>query len=147
MKFSAKGIYGIRLLVDLATQTERRPVSLKSIAQRQQIPLAYLAQLVSPLITAGIISSARGQRGGIALVRRPEELTLQEVIALYEGPIAPTDCAAARESCERMALCALHDVWLELAAAMNRCLSGITLRDLSERHQIKSATCAYHYHI
>ena len=91
MKLSTKGQYGTRALLDLALRETAEPVPLKDIAQRQQIPLQYLEHLITPLITAGILRSIRGAKGGILLAKPPEEIRLSEVIQNLEGPIAPTE--------------------------------------------------------
>ena len=69
MKLSTRTRYGMRALVDLAITGTGQPVQLKDIAGRQQISLSYLEHLINPLISAGIIKSTRGARGGIILAK------------------------------------------------------------------------------
>lgn len=140
MKLSTKGQYGTRALLDLALHKTDEPVPLRDIAQRQQIPLQYLEHLITPLISAGIIRSVRGAKGGILLAKTPGEITLCEVIQTLEGPIAPTDCLNNPEVCDRSASCVTRDVWDELKKAMEGVLGATTLRDLVERHQKKEQT-------
>ena len=137
MKLSTKGQYGTRALLDLALHETDGPVPLKDIAQRQAIPLQYLEHLISPLITAGILRSMRGARGGVKLARTPEEIKLSEVIQILEGPIAPTECLNNPGVCGRSATCVTRDVWDELKKAMEGVLEATTLRDLVERHHKK----------
>jgi Rrf2 family protein len=124
--------------LDLALCETGEPVPLKDISERQQIPLQYLEHLITPLITAGIIRSVRGAKGGILLARPAEEINLNEVIQALEGPIAPTECVDNPGICERSAYCVTRDVWDEMKKAMEGVLEGTTLRDLVERHNSKA---------
>lgn len=137
MKLSTKGQYGTRALLDLALHETDEPVPLKDIAQRQQIPLQYLEHLITPLITAGIIRSIRGARGGIMLAKTPGEIRLREVIQALEGSIAPTECLNNPGICDRSSSCVTRDVWEEMKNAMEGVLSATTLRDLADRHRKK----------
>ena len=137
MKLSTKGQYGTRALLDLALHQGEGPVPLKDIAHRQQIPLQYLEHLISPLIAAGIVQSIRGARGGVWLIRLPEEIRLSEVIQLLEGSTAPVECVNNPEVCTRSEFCAARDIWSELSKAINEVLESTTLQDLVERQKRK----------
>lgn len=137
MKLSTRGRYGAKVLLDLALHHGNGPVSLKDISIRQHIPLHYLEHLIAPLVTGGIIRSSRGARGGISLVKPPQETRLSEVIPLLEGSIAPTECIANPELCESAASCVTRDVWLEMEKAMKGVLEAITLQNLVERQKAK----------
>ena len=137
MKLSTRGQYGTRALLDLALHGEKGPVPLKDIAQRQQISLAYLEHLITPLVAAGIISSMRGARGGVRLAKSPQEIKLSEVIRLLEGSIAPVECVDNPGICTRSKLCVTRDIWGELKKAMNGVLESTTLQNLVERQKRK----------
>ena len=92
MKLSTRGQYGTRALLELALHGGEEPVLLKDIAQRQQISLPYLQHLIAPLIAGGIVRSTRGAKGGISLVKPPDQIRLSEVIQLLEGSTAPVEC-------------------------------------------------------
>ena len=92
MKLSSKSRYGTRALLDLALQGNGKPVPLRDIAQRQQISLPYLEQLIAPLKAGGLIRSIRGTGGGILLARDAAEIKLSEVISLLDGPTVLVDC-------------------------------------------------------
>jgi Rrf2 family protein len=124
MKMSTKGRYGTRLLLDLAFRHEGKPVPLKEIALRQQIPLQYLEHLIKPLIAGGILRSMRGARGGVLLARAPDDIKLSEAIRLLEGSIAPVDCLDNPDICRQSTLCVTRDVWGELKKAMNGVLAA-----------------------
>jgi Rrf2 family cysteine metabolism transcriptional repressor len=133
MKLSTKGRYATRALLDLALHRNGEPVALKDIAQRQQISVRYLEHLMAPLIAAGIARSVRGAKGGVLLVKAPEEVKLSEVINLLESSIAPVECVDKPELCARSSSCVTRDVWSDLKKAMDAVLDSVTLRDLIER--------------
>ena len=137
MKLSTKGRYGTRALLDIAINGNGRPVLLKDIAQRQQISLPYLEQLVAPLRVGGLIRSIRGTKGGILLAKPAEEIKLSEVINLLEGSTALVDCVDDANLCSRSRFCATRDIWAELKTAIDGVLEPTTLRNLVERQKRK----------
>ncbi len=147
MKLSTKGRYAIRALVDLAMHENGEPVLLRTIAQRQEISLQYLEQLISPLIAAGILRSARGPKGGIMLARPTGEVKLSEVIQLAEGPFIPAECINNPGVCDRSEVCATRDILEELKQAMDGVLESTTLRDMVEKQKNKEASAEAMYYI
>ncbi len=147
MKLSTRGRYGTRLLLDLAMHGGPNPVPLKDIAQRQEVSLRYLEHLVVFLISAGIIRSTRGPKGGVALAKPASEIRLDEVIQILEGSIAPVDCVDDASVCDRSEACAARDVWTELKKAMTRVLESVTLEDLVERQKVKEQSEMAMYYI
>ena len=123
--------------MELSLHWGKGPVLLKDIAQRQQIPLPYLEQLIRPLVKAGIIKTTRGARGGISLLKPPKEVILSEVIQLLEGSIGPAACVDNPEMYPRSDLCVTHDIWVEVKKAICGVLESTTLEDLVERQKQK----------
>lgn len=147
MKLSTRGRYGTRALLELALHQGEGPVSLKDVAQKQEISLQYLEHLITPLIAGGIIKSTRGARGGVALARPASEVRLSEIIQLLEGSTAPVECVDKPEMCERSAACATRDVWGELKEVIHNVLQATTLEDLVERHKRKEQSTEVMYYI
>jgi Rrf2 family cysteine metabolism transcriptional repressor len=147
MKLSTRGRYGSRLLLDIALHQEEGPVLLRDIAQRQQIHLPYLKHLIAPLVAGGILRSVRGAKGGLFLIKPPEQVRLNEVIQLLEGPIAPVECVIDPEVCEHSECCVTRDIWAELQKAMDKVLETTTLRDLIERQKEKGQPAEAMYYI
>ena len=147
MKLSTRGRYATRALLDLALHQGNDPATLKDIARRQQISIRYLKHLITPLIAAGIVRSMRGPKGGIALVRTPEEVKLSEIIELLEGSTAPVECIDNPGVCVRSATCVTRDVWSELKKAMDGVLNSTTLADLVERQKKKDGAAPMMYHV
>ena len=147
MKLSTKGRYGTRALLELALHQGEGPILLKDIAQWQQIPLQYLEHVIAPLIAGGIIRSTRGAKGGVSLVRSPEQVKLSEVIQLLEGSLALVDCVNNPEACDRSDSCVTRDIWGEMKRAMDAVLQSTTLQDLVERQKGKEQPEEVMYHI
>ena len=133
MKISTKGRYGTRALVELAMRNSNEPMLLRNIAKQQDISLAYLEHVISPLIAGGILRSTKGPKGGISLNKKPEDIKLSDVIRLLEGSVAPADCVDNPDVCERAESCAARDIWCELKQALENILSSTSIKDLVDR--------------
>ena len=107
--------------------------SLAEIAADEDLPRAYLEQLVTSLRDAGLVVSTRGARGGYELTAPPAEIRMSEVLRALEGPIAPMICASDEPdhaSCERSTLCTVNVLWVRIRDAITGTLDGMTLADL-----------------
>ena len=91
MKISTKGRYGLTIMIELAKKYGEGPVSLKSIAQANDLSEHYLEQLIAPLRNAGLVRSIRGAYGGYVLADEPGNITSGDVIRVLEGPITPVE--------------------------------------------------------
>jgi len=130
MKLSTRSRYGTRLMLDMAEHQEEGPIRLRTIAKRQGIPAKYLEQIIIPLQKAHYVTSVRGNKGGHMLARRPQEITVGEIVALMEGGRKLTACSDNPEACERAAMCVTRLLWKEAMEAMYEKLNAVTLADL-----------------
>lgn len=147
MKLSTKSRYGTRALLELALHRRNEPVKMKEISQNQQISKNYLEHVISPLISAGIVRSTRGSKGGLFLVKKPEDIKLSEVIKILEGSVGPVECVDEPEVCNRSGFCVTRDVWIILKESIEEVLKSITLQDLVERHKEKQQSEPAMYNI
>ena len=85
MNISSKGQYALQALFDLASQSADEPVKIASIAKRQKIPQKFLESILSSLKQGGFVESHRGVAGGYHLARRPETITVGEVLRFVDG--------------------------------------------------------------
>lgn len=133
MSFSTKGEYGVRLMVQLGRRYGEGPASLAEIAADEDLPRAYLEQLVTSLRDAGLVVSTRGARGGYELTAPPAGIRMSDVLHALEGPIAPMICASDEPdhaSCDRSTLCTVNVLWVRIRDAITGTLDGMTLADL-----------------
>jgi Rrf2 family protein len=137
MKLSTRSRYGIRALIDIALNVDGKPVLLRDVARRQEISTMYLEHLITPLISAGIVRSTRGAKGGVWLARPAKDVKLSEVIRLLEGSMAPVECVDDINYCPRYESCVTREIWVDLKRAMTGVLDSTTLNDLVERQKQK----------
>jgi len=133
VSFSTKGEYGVRLMVQLGRRFGAGPASLAEIAADEDLPRAYLEQLVTSLRDAGLVVSTRGARGGYELTAHPAQIRMSEVLRALEGPIAPMICASDEPdhaTCDRSTLCTVNVLWVRIRDAITGTLDGMTLADL-----------------
>lgn len=137
MRLSTKGRYALRLMLDLALGPEDTSISLKTIAQRQDISLKYLEQIVTPLSRANLLRSNRGAQGGYMLTMPPEKYTVGLILRTIEGSLAPVACLESEGgSCQRQQLCAAIEVYRRIDEAIDQVVDSITLKDLVDlQHQ------------
>ena len=139
MKLSTKGRYGIHAMYDLAQFGSETPQPIKSIAERQNIPEAYLEQLIGQLRRSGLVRSVRGAQGGYLLSRSPSEITVGEVLRTLEGELAVVDCLMEEDACHKACSCPTRVVWKKLRDGLNEIVDGITLQDMLDDYERMSA--------
>lgn len=140
MKISTKGRYALRMLLDIAQHQQLGFVSLKEIAQRQEISKKYLEQIIPLLSRAAILQTSRGYQGGYRLAREPKDYTLYEILSVAEGSLAPVACLEQTPNqCPRCAECATLPVWEGLERAIRGYLEGLTLQDVLDLQQSRIA--------
>ena len=130
MMISTKGRYALRVMLDLADQAEGY-LSLKEIADRQQISVKYLESIAAILNRAGLVRSQRGKDGGYCLARPAGEITAAQVLRLTEGTLSPVACPSLEGNpCQRDETCKTLPLWRVLDETIDRTLSSVTLEDL-----------------
>ena len=130
MRISTKGRYALRTLADIATQRPGEPVSLEAISERQGISQKYLWQIVLPLKKAGLVEVVRGAGGGCLLLRRPEHITLREIIEAAEGPVRLVPCLCSKPACKRAKNCGARNMWDKVNTMVLDSMSSMTLESV-----------------
>lgn len=133
MKLSTRTRYGIRAIFELALNYGQGPVQLKRIAEKQEISVKYLEQLIAVLKAAGFVKSIRGPKGGYILAKQPAGIKLGDCVKCLEGPLAVVECVNNLHYCKRAADCVIKQVWTQITEATERVLQSITLQDLVDR--------------
>jgi Rrf2 family protein len=126
--------YAVRSL----TYMSKRPIerfSMKEIAEKQHIPLNYLAKIMRKLVNRGIIRSMVGPEGGYALRKSPREINLKEVYEAIEGELKIIDCMDKDTICVLYENCPQLPVWDKLQVSMIKILESTTLEDMLNREK------------
>ncbi len=133
MGFTSKSRVALVAMIDVAVHQRRGTVTAKSVAQRQQISLSYLEQLISRLRRSGLLAASRGPGGGYMLTRGAREITAMEILgAVDEGRLISGQANAEdhpTDTPERVQ----HDLWSGLDAAIVTYLESVTLQSLVEQ--------------
>lgn len=130
MKISTKGRYALRVMIDLAQNSNENFIALKEIAQRQDITVKYLEQIVALLNKAGFLETARGNNGGYKLARKPKEYIVGDILRATEGDLAPIFCLTEEGTCQRKDKCKTYFFWKGLDDVINDYINSKTLEDL-----------------
>jgi Rrf2 family transcriptional regulator, iron-sulfur cluster assembly transcription factor len=134
VKLTTRARYAVMAMVDLSASSRGAPVTLASIAGRQEISQSYLEQIFARLRRAGLVCSVRGPGGGYLLGREADAISINDVIGAVTRPIRATRCGDRAESgcLQDRRRCMTHDLWAALGGQINRFLSSVTLADIVE---------------
>ena len=129
MKLSTKSRYGVRILVQMALDSlsGNTPSRGRKIAEQQGITEGYLEQIMIPFRHNEVVEAVRGCHGGYTLKKSPKEITLLEIIELFEGEIKLAGCNGRKGECKRIPECPTTGVWQELETTFREKAGSITL--------------------
>ncbi len=132
MKLSTQSRYGVRAIFDIAYHSAGLETQVKDISRRQGISPRYIEQIFQKLKRGGILRSKRGPSGGYFLNKKPEEITIGEIIRITEGNIDPVRCIRSKDSkfCERSGECVTQILWNEAGNRLKDYFDSITVQDL-----------------
>lgn len=130
MMISTKGRYALRIMIDLAQHDSDIPVSVREIADRQDISGKYMEQIIGVLTRAGLLRSVRGAQGGYHLTRPAKEITVGMILRATEGDLAPAECVKNDVPCGRTNECSTRLVFEKVYSAINNVIDNVTLDEL-----------------
>lgn len=140
MRLSTKSRYGLRAMFDIAYNCGPAPAQIQDISRRQQISPRYLEQIFQNLKRAGLLKSKRGPQGGYALSRKPDAITVLEILNATEQDVLLVDCAGAtpkklrrKSECPFEGKCVTQTVWAEANTLLDSLFSKMTLQTLCQR--------------
>ena len=140
MKISTRTRYGIRAMIELAQDYGMGPLQVRIIAQRQDLSVKYLEQLMILLKSAGYIKGIRGSKGGYILARDPKLIKLSDVFCVLESSVTTVDCLEDEGYCNRITDCVIRQVFSDVQQAIMNVLSAVTLQDLADKAKNKKAS-------
>lgn len=124
--------YAVRVLLALARREEGTRLSSAGIQREMLIPPAFLPRIVAQLAQSGLVQTFAGRDGGLQLGRLPEQISLRDVVELFEGPLLLSDCMAGEDNCPFEDDCMVRPRWTRLQDVIMRELSTTTFSDLAK---------------
>lgn len=122
--------YGIVLLTYLAAHPDRS-FNAPELAAEARLPLPMVSKILKLLAKEALLVSHRGVKGGYSLSRTPGEISMAEIVAALEGPIAITECVSVDSDCTHEALCPARGNWHRINEAVRAALEGISLAEMT----------------
>jgi len=138
MRLSTQSRYGVRAIFDIAYHSEGLETQVKDISRRQGISPRYLEQIFQKLKRAGIVGSKRGPSGGYFLNKKPEEISIGDIVRTTEGDIDPVLCLDSEDStqpCDRLGECVTRLIWNEAGNRLKEYFDSVTVKDLCSMAQ------------
>lgn len=142
MRITTLAEYGVICALHLAKRYGEGPVTGRDIAERERLPVDYVEQILLRLRRADIVKSTRGARGGYALSRDPQDVSVRDVIAASELQTFDLHCVThpvEEERCSAAHTCSIRPVWMLLQSKIDAVLEGVRLADLLHEESVVRA--------
>ena len=142
MRITTLAEYGVICALHLARRAAEGPVTGRELAELERLPGDYVEQILLRLRRAGLVRSTRGARGGYALARDAEQISIRDVIEASETTTFDLHCVShpvGEERCSSSQTCSIRPVWLLLQRKIDDVLAGVRLSDLlAEEGEVRS---------
>ena len=130
-RISKESDYGVLLLTLLARGPDSVSISARELARKSGIPLPMVSKILKLLARGGVLSSKRGPKGGYALTRRPDRISVAEVVAALEGPLSITECIEHPGDCRQETTCGIRGNWAVINTVVQEALSRVSLVEMT----------------
>jgi Rrf2 family protein len=129
MKVSKKSDYALRVLFSLVANYGQGPLSIRTLAERNDVPKRFLEHILLDLKAAGWVDSVSGKYGGYVLARNPEEIRMGQVVRLFDNLLSPIGCVSVHqyEKCSQEPDCHFRRVFLQIRNDTARMMDQATL--------------------
>ena len=129
MKISKKSDYALRVLMTLVENYGQQPISIRELAQKNAVPKRFLEHIMLDLKSQGWVTSLPGKSGGYLLSRRPEEISMGQVIRYFDNLLAPISCVSVGqyEKCSQEKTCRFRRVFLDVRNNTARMMDNTSL--------------------
>ena len=142
MRITTLAEYGVICALHLARRTDEGPITGRELAELERLPSDYVEQILLRLRRAGIVRSTRGARGGYALARKAEQISIRDVMEASETTTFDLHCVShpvGEERCSSSQTCSIRPVWLLLQRKIDDVLESVRLSDLlAEEGEVRS---------
>ncbi|MDH5591812.1 MAG: SUF system Fe-S cluster assembly regulator [Gammaproteobacteria bacterium] len=137
--------YGIVLMSYLASKTYQKH-SAHTLSEAVSMPLPTVRKVLKALSQSGLLRSERGAQGGYNLSRSPKQISVAEIIAAIEGPIALTECVSNESQCENEPHCSIQTNWTQINNAVFHALDEVKLSDMLAPQLPKDGVSPIHFY-
>ena len=130
LRLTRQSDYAIVLMTHFAAIPDKTVQNARDLAASANLPLPTVSKILKALARASLLVSHRGVKGGYSLARKPEGITVAEIIEALEGPIALMECTAGPGHCEKEPHCQVREPWVRINRAIHQTLERVTLDEL-----------------
>ena len=131
-RISKETDYGVLLLTLLARRPDSVSISARELSERSGIPLPMVSKILKLLARGGVLNSQRGPKGGDALTRRPDRISVADVVAALEGPLSIAECIEHPGDCRQEATCGIRGNWAVINMVVQEALSRVSLVEMTK---------------
>lgn len=132
MMLSKSCEYGLRAALYLASLDEEGYVPISTISEELDISFPFLTKIFQKLNDAGLLTSQRGPKGGVALTKTADEVTLYEIVVAIDGDDLFQECVLGLPGCGDAEPCPLHDEWAEERSRLETLFRNASLAELPD---------------
>ena len=138
MRVSKKTDYALRALFTLVEHSGDAPIPIRELARRNDVPKRFLEQIMLDLKAQGWVKSEPGIRGGYVLAKKPEKITMGEILRHFDGILAPIDCVSISgyQRCSQEPVCKFRRVFLDARNYLAGLMDQATLADIAKRSPV-----------
>lgn len=131
MQLSNTSQYAIRILAFVADQKSSHLINATELSEKLQIPYKFLTKIMTVLAKANLVESTRGREGGYKLKKSVNDITVNDILILFNDSIEDDQCILGIGFCNGMCKCALHDQWMEPKYLLQKMFKESSLKDIA----------------
>ena len=132
LRLSKKTDYALIALTFIASS--EKAASAREIAERHDVPLELMAKVLQRLVQRGVLRSQQGIHGGYQLSRRPDTVSVAEIVEIIDGPLQLTVCGTTEERCDQFSKCNIKDPLHRIRDRIIGALMACTIAELASGH-------------
>lgn len=130
LRISKMTDYAIMVMVEIHA-SRGEVLSAVALTERSSLELPTVSKVLKSLVKANLVESFRGASGGYSIAREASEISVAEIIAAIEGPIAMTECSVEEGLCAQEAVCSLRGNWQRISVAIAKAMAGVSLAEMA----------------
>jgi len=131
LRISKMTDYAIMVMVEL-NASRGEVLNAHVLADRSHLELPTVSKVLKLLVKTGLVESYRGAAGGYSLERDANDISVAEIIAAIEGPIAMTECSVEEGLCSQEANCDLRGNWQRISVAIAEAMENVSLAEMAQ---------------